>query len=33
MVALVLAALTGKSFALFEKARSPKPRMPAQQTV
>jgi len=33
MVALVLAALTGKSFALFEKARTPKPRMPAQQTV
>src|SRR5262252_7744865 len=33
MVALVLAALTGKSFALFDKARTPKPRMPAQQTV
>ena len=33
MVALVLAALTGKSFALFEKARPPKPRMPAHHTA
>ena len=33
MVALVLAALTGKSFALFEKAGTRSPRVPAHHTV
>jgi AcrR family transcriptional regulator len=33
MVALVLAALTGKSFALFDHASAPQARIPAQQAV
>ena len=33
MVALVLAALTGKSFALFDKSSASKPRIPAHQAV
>jgi Tetracyclin repressor-like, C-terminal domain len=33
MVALVLAALTGKSFALFDHGSAPKPRVPAHQSV
>jgi AcrR family transcriptional regulator len=33
MVALVLAALTGKSFALFDRTSAPKPRTPAHQAV
>jgi AcrR family transcriptional regulator len=33
MVALVLAALTGKSSAVFARSKSPKPRVPADQTA
>ncbi len=33
MVALVLAALTGKSFALFDQASAPQARIPAHQAV
>ena len=33
MVALVLAALTGKSTASFGKVKAPKARTPAQQAV
>jgi len=33
MIALVLAALTGKSSAIFGRSKATKPRVPAHQTV